>query len=98
MREMTDWCERTQLHVALLRGLPEMVKVMPDVEDLVDMCFDSLVRIRREEAPCVSACFSLQSIDMMTRSVVFKRKTSFFNQWHKLKVCGETCGAQAITV
>jgi len=35
----------------------------------------------------------------MTRSVVFlKRKTSFFNQWHELKVCGETCGAQAITV
>jgi len=46
MREMTDWCGRTQLHVALLRGLPEMVKVMLDVEDLVDVCFGSLVRIR----------------------------------------------------
>ena len=28
MREMTDWRGRTPLHVALLRGLPEMVKVM----------------------------------------------------------------------
>lgn len=35
MREMTDWCGRTPLHVALLRGLPEMVKVILDVEDPV---------------------------------------------------------------
>ena len=31
-----------------------------------------------EEVPCVSACFSLQSIDMMTRSVVFKQEDQLF--------------------
>ena len=36
MRQMTDWCRRTQLQ-ALLRGLPDMGKVMLDVEDPVDV-------------------------------------------------------------
>ena len=42
------------------------------------------------------ADLTLQLIDMMTRCRL--KKSSFVNQCCELKACGETCGAQAVTV